>query len=149
MRKRTFILSLLVLGVAAGFSFAQTPQHFYNVDSERRVEGTIQEIVMEPRYSDSAPFLVLRLEEKSTNILYNVEVSPAWFFEHDFHKGEGLAVIGSFYTTDEKKMNIIAREVSFKGQTLVLRDKHGFPSWRGGGQSGTKGRRRGKGIKKF
>jgi hypothetical protein len=46
-------------------------------------------------------------------------------------------------------MNIIAREVLFKGQILVLRDKHGFPNWRGGGQSGGKGRRRGKGIKKF
>ena len=149
MRKRTCVLSLFVLSLAAGFSFAQTPQHFYNVDSERRVEGTIQEIVMEPRYSDSAPFLILKLEEKGTHILYNVEVSPAWFFEHDFHKGEGLAVIGSFYTTDGKKMNIIAREVQFKGQTLVLRDKHGFPNWRGGGQSGRKGRRRGKGIKKF
>jgi hypothetical protein len=149
MRKRIFILSLLVLGVAARFSFAQTPQHFYNVDNERRVEGSIQEIIMEPRYSDSAPFLVLKLEEKGTHILYNVEVSPAWFFEHDFHKGEDLTVIGSFYASDAKKMNIIAREVQIKGQTLVLRDKHGFPHWRGGGQSGTKGRRRGKGIKKF
>ena len=149
MRKRTCILSLLVLGVAASLSFTQTPQHFYNVDSERRVEGTIQEIVMEPRYRDSAPFLVLKLEEKGTHILYNVEVSPAWFFESDFHKGEDLMVIGSFYTTDGKKMNIIAREIRFKGQTLVLRDKHGFPSWRGGGQSGGKGQRRGKGIKKF
>lgn len=149
MKKRAWILSLLVLGVAASFPFAQTPQHFYNVDSERRVEGTIQEIVMEPRYSDSAPFLVLKLEEKGTKVLYNVEVSPAWFFEHDFHKGEGLTVVGSFYTTEKGKMNIIAREVLLKGQTLVLRDKHGFPNWRGGGQSGGKGRRRGKGIKKF
>jgi hypothetical protein len=135
--------------IASGLSFAQTPQHFYNIDNERRVEGTIQEIVMEPRYSDSAPFLVLKLEEKGTNILFNVEVSPAWFFEHDFHKGESLTVIGSFYKTAEKKMNIIAREVQFKGQTLVLRDKHGFPNWRGGSQSSGKGRRRGKGIKKF
>jgi hypothetical protein len=146
---RAWIVSLLVLGGVASFSFAQTPQHFYNIDSERRVEGTIQEIVMEPRYSDRAPFLVLKLEEKGTKTLYNVEVSPAWFFEHDFHKGEGLAVIGSFYTTEKGLMNIIAREVLFKGQTLVLRDKNGFPNWRGGGQSGGKGRRRGKGIKKF
>jgi hypothetical protein len=148
MRNRAFIFPLLVLGMAMVLSFAQTPQHFYNVDSERQVDGTIQEIVMEPRYKDSAPFLVLKLEEKGTHNLYNVEVSPTWFFEHDFHKGEDLMVIGSFYTTDEKKMNIIAREVRFKGQTLVLRDRHGFPNWRGGQSSG-KGRRRGKGIKKF
>lgn len=148
MRKRNFIYSLLVVGLLAGISLAQTPQHFYNVDSEKRVDGTIQEIVMEPRYKDRAPFLVLKLEEKGTHKLYNVEVSPAWFFERDFHKGEDLTVVGSFYTTDAGKMNIIAREVRFKGEILVLRDKHGFPSWRGG-QSGGKGRRRGKGIKKF
>jgi len=148
MRKRNIISFLIVSGLLAGISFAQTSQHFYNVDSERRVEGTIQEIIMEPRYKGSAPFLVLKLEEKGTHSLYNVEVSPAWFFEHDFHKGEDLTVIGSFYTTDGEKMNIIAREVRFKGETLVLRDKHGFPNWRGG-QSGGKGRRRGKGIKKF
>ncbi len=148
MRKKNDISSLFVLGLAAVLSFAQTPQHFYNIDSERQVEGTIQEIVMEPRYTDSAPFLVLKLEEKGTHIVYNVEVSPAWFFEFDFHKGEDLTVIGSFYTTDDKKMNIIAREVRFKGQTLVLRDRHGFPNWRGGPSSG-KVQRRGKGIKKF
>ena len=148
MRKRTYIFSLWFLGVIAGLPFAQTPQHFYNIDSERQVEGTIQEIVMEPRYKNSAPFLVLILEEKGTHVVYNVEVSPAWFFEKDFHKGEGLTVIGSFYTTDGKKMNIIAREIRFKGETLVLRDKHGFPNWQGG-QTGGKGRRRGKGIKKF
>ncbi|MGD9345580.1 MAG: hypothetical protein PVH84_06935 [Candidatus Aminicenantes bacterium] len=148
MRKRNFISFLFVLGLLAGISFAQTSQHFYNVDSEKRVEGTIQEIIMEPRYKDRAPFLVLKLEEKGTHDLYNIEVSPAWFFEHDFHKGEDLTVVGSFYTTDGKKMNIIAREVRLRGETLVLRDKHGFPNWRGG-QSGTKGRRRGKGVKKF
>jgi hypothetical protein len=148
MRKRTLFFSLWVLGVATGLSLAQTSPHFYNIDSERQVEGTIQDIVMEPRYNDSAPFLVLKLEEKGTHILYNVEISPAWFFEYDFHKGESLKVVGSFYSTEEKKMNIIAREVQFKGQTLVLRDKHGFPNWRGGQSSG-KGRKRGKGIKKF
>lgn len=148
MRKMKTISSLLVLGSIAVLSFAQAPQHFYNVDSERRVEGTIQEIIMEPRYTGSAPFLVVRLEEKDTHILYNVEVSPTWFFEFDFHKGEDLTVLGSFYISDDKKMNIIAREVRFKGQTLFLRDRHGFPNWRGG-QSGQKGQRRGKGIKKF
>lgn len=148
MKKWNFISSLLILGLAGILSYAQTPKHFYNVDSERRVEGTIQELVMEPRYSDSAPFLVVKLKEETSGIVYNVEVSPAWFFEFDFHKGEGLTVVGSFYTTDEKKMNIIAREVRFKGQTLVLRDKHGFPNWRGGQSSG-KGQRRGKGVKRF
>jgi hypothetical protein len=64
----------------------QESRHFYNVDSEKKIEGQIQEIKMEPRYKGSAPFLVIKLEEKGTQTVYNVEVSPIWFFDHDFHK---------------------------------------------------------------
>lgn len=148
MRNRLLASFLLSLGLVAGLFFAQTPQHFYNIDNEKRVDGTIREIIMEPRYKDSAPFLIIRLEEKDTHIVYSVEVSPVWFFAYDFHKGEGLAVFGSFYSTEEGQMNIIAREIRFKGETLVLRDKNGFPNWRGG-QTGGKVRKRGKGIKGF
>jgi len=87
---------------------------------------------MEPRYENTAPFLILALEKKDTQQKYIVEVSPAWFFDHDFHKGENIAVTGSLYLTKEKTQNIIAREIQFRGETLVLRDKRGFPNWRGG-----------------
>lgn len=148
MRCKT-IFSLLFLSlIFSCFVFGQKPQHFYNVDSEKKVEGTILEIIMEPRYKGSAPFLVIKLEEKNTHALYNVEVSPAWFFDYDFHKGEHLTIVGSLYTTDGKTQNIIAREVRIRGETLVLRDKHGFPNWRGG-QMDRKGQKRGKGMKKF
>lgn len=136
-------LALVLLWISVSLGFAQKPPHFYNVDKEIRVEGTIQEIIMEPRYEKTAPFLVVILQEKETKKRYIVELSPVWFFEHDFHKGEDLVIVGSLYQSEENTENIIAREVQFRGQILLLRDKHGFPNWRGG-QMKREGRRKGK-----
>jgi hypothetical protein len=110
----------------------QTPPHFYNVDKETRIEGTVQDILMEPRYEARAPFLVVILEEKDTRRKISVEVSPAWFFKEDIHKGERLRVVGSVYGPGEGLVNVIAREVQCRGRTITVRDKRGFPTWSGG-----------------
>ena len=121
-------LSLLILQSAV---LSQETDHYYNVDTEKKVRGTIQQIVMEPRYKDSSPFLIVTLEEKKTQEMFNVEISPVRFFSQDFHKGEEIEVIGSVYSKDGKK-NIIARQIRYRGEIFMLRDKHGFPAWRGG-----------------
>jgi hypothetical protein len=144
MRRAEWILPLVLLLLSV-VSYGQKIQHFYNVDNEVTVEGTIREITMEPRYKDTAPFLVVLLEEEKTLKLYQVELSPVWFFDQDFYKGESLKVKGSFYSSDGKSLNIIAREVQARGETFFLRDKHGFPNWRGGkGQMKRRGKIKGK-----
>ncbi|TES87265.1 MAG: hypothetical protein E3J89_00970 [Candidatus Aminicenantes bacterium] len=143
-------LSLFIMVYLLGFwSFSsdqepQKPLHFYNVDTEKKIKGTIQEIIMEPRYKGSSPFLIIRLEEKKTHQKFIVEISPVRFFTHDFHKGEELEVVGSLYSK-EGSQNIIARQMRFRGEIIILRDKHGFPAWRGGGMKHQK-RRKGKGF---
>ena len=112
--------------------FGQTLPHFYNVDKETKIEGTVQDILMEPRYETRAPFLVVVLEEKETKRQFNVEISPAWFFKEDIHKGERLKVVGSLYGSGSGLVNLIAREVQCRGRTITVRDKRGFPSWSGG-----------------
>ena len=140
--KRCVIL-LASLFLLTTFAISQKSPHIYNVKSERKIEGTIREINMEPRYRGSAPFVVLKLEEKGTRKIYNVEICPVWFFDVDFHRGENLEVVGSFFLSDREELNLIAREIRFRGKTLLLRDKHGFPNWRRG-RRGRKGRRRGR-----
>ncbi len=143
-------LSLFIMVYLLGFwSFSsgresQKPLHFYNVDTEKKIKGTIQEIIMEPRYKNSSPFLIIRLEEKKTHQKFIVEISPVRFFTHDFHKGEELEVVGSLYSK-EGSQNIIARQMRFRGEIIILRDKHGFPAWREGGMKHKK-RRKGKGF---
>jgi hypothetical protein len=145
MRRRFALAALLVLLAAIPLAARQkTPGHFYSVDSERRVEGTIEELVFEPRYEDRAPFLILVLEEKDTGKLYRVETSPAWFFDNDLHKGQKIKVVGSYYAKDGVD-HLIARQIQAGGETFMLRDSRGFPSWRGGAAKG-KGWRRGRGL---
>jgi len=132
MKQKAGMILVMILLLVSLPSFGQNTEHFYNVDKELRVEGKIQKIVMEPRYKDNSPFLIVTLEEKDTKKLYTVEISPIGFFDQDFHKGEHLIVTGSLTSSGEKEMNIIARQVQSKGETFILRDKHGFPTWRGG-----------------
>jgi hypothetical protein len=134
----------VALGQQRAQPTSQEPAHFYNVDSERRVEGTIREVLFEPRYEGRSPFLIVVLEEKKTGHVFKIELSPAWFFDHDLHKGEPARVLGSFYTKDGENY-LIARELQWAGETFRLRDSRGFPNWRGGPMKG-KGQRRGRGM---
>jgi len=131
MRRRIALLAslaFLVAGPAAG----QTVGHFYNVDTEVRFEGTVREIVLEPRYEGTAPFLVLRVEDAGRGRMVTVEVSPSWFFREDIHGGERIRGIGSLSEDPDGTVTIIARQLQLRGATLTLRDKRGFPSWQGG-----------------
>jgi len=127
---------LLTIGVGLAVicvlvASSQEAQHFYNVDREVNISGSVRQIIMEPRYQDKAAFLTVVLEEKTTGKLYTVEISPAWFFEQDLHRGESLRITGSLVT--EGKVNLVmARQVRMRGEMMAVRDKHGFPNWRGG-----------------
>jgi len=135
--RRGKLALVLALLLAPGV-FAQTPApvpsqgHFYDVDKEVRIEGSVLDVRMEPRYESRAPFLVVDLEEKGTRRTIRVEVSPAWFFGQDVHKGERLKIVGSPYGDGTAVVNLIAREVQLRGETIRVRDKNGFPSWSGG-----------------
>lgn len=124
------ILAVLFAGPAAG----QTAEHFYNVDKEIRLEGTVREIALEPRYKGTAPFLVLRVEASAEKKMYKVEVSPSWFFGQDIHGGEKVKIVGSLSEAREGLPTVMARELQLRGETFTLRDKRGFPSWQGGPQ---------------
>lgn len=132
------ILAALVAGPAA----AQSGGQFYNVDKEVRIDGAVREIILEPRYKGTAPFLVLGVEDSASAKRYNVEVSPSWFFRQDIHGGEKVKVVGSLSEAPGSVPTIIARELQLRGETFKLRDKRGFPSWQGGPQ-------RKRGIRRF
>ncbi len=140
MRPR-YAFVILLAALAAGRAAGQTPARFYDVDKEVRFEGTVREIVLEPRYKDTAPFLVLRIEEAGKPGLADVEISPSWFFREDVHGGEKVKGIGSLSQAPDGTRTIIARELQFRGEILTLRDKRGFPSWQGGPR-GRRGPRR-------
>jgi hypothetical protein len=132
------ILAALVAGPAAG----QTAGHFYDVDKEVKIEGIVRQVSLEPRYKGTAPFLVLSVEDPRDAKRYSIEVSPSWFFNQDIHGGERVTVVGSLTGGPGEAPTVIAREVRWRGETITLRDKRGFPSWQGGPQ-------RKRGIRRF
>jgi len=142
------LVTLAALALLAAAPLAARPQAqapFYSVDTERRAEGTIKDVVFEPRYGDRAPFLIMILEEKGSGTLYRVEISPAWFFDRDLHKGEKVKIVGSYYAKDGVNY-LIARQLQAGGETFMLRDSRGFPTWRGGAAKAKGWRRRGQGM---
>ena len=141
MRTRNAVLVLFAGLVAAAAAGPQTTGRFYDVDREVRFEGTVREIVLEPRYKGAAPFLVLRIEEPGNAARTDVEVSPSWFFREDVHGGEKIKGIGSLSEGPDGRRTIIARELQLRGEILTLRDKRGFPNWQGGPR-GRRGPRR-------
>jgi hypothetical protein len=146
-RRTAAALLAAVLGCASAWAgqTAPTPDkpHFYDVDKEVRIEGTVAEVRFEPRYENRASFLIVRLAEKGTGRIYAVEISPAWFFDQDIHKGEPMKITGSLLPEADpsKPAGLIAREVQYQGEKTIVRDKRGFPSWSGGQMR--RGRRRG------
>jgi hypothetical protein len=141
MRHRVLSLAILA-GLVVGPAAGQTPAHFYDIDKEIRIEAVVREVIFEPRYKDTAPFLVLGVEDAASAKRYNVEVSPSWFFGPDIHGGEKVAVVGSLADVQEGVPTIIARELRLRGETIRLRDKRGFPNWQGGPQ-------RKRGVRRF
>lgn len=146
MRTRLSLTTVLALAglLAPMAGLAQGPGKgpFYNVDKEVRIEATVREIRLEPRYQGTAPFLILEVEEQGSRTAYHVEIAPSWFFGEDVHGGEKVRIVGSLADTPGGTPTIIARELRMRGQTFELRDKRGFPNWQGGPQ-----RRRG--IRRF
>ena len=122
----------------------KTPPFYYNLDKEIKIEGVIRDIRLEPRYESSAPFLIILMDDAKSGRAYSVEVSPAGFFEQDFHKGEKIKIVGSLCNMELVCCDVIAREVQCGGSTWAVRDKQGFPNWRKGSMSGM-GRKIGKG----
>ncbi len=138
-----FVTLPLLAAVAAGPAARQAAGPFYNVDKEVRIEATVRQVVLEPRYKGTAPFLVLRVEDPGAAKAYDVEIAPSWFFGQDVHGGEKVKIVGSLFEAPGRTPTIIARELRLRGETYQLRDKNGFPRWQGGPKARRGARRSG------
>ena len=59
MKALSFLTLFLLLFPWPFSGAAQDRTHFYNVDTETTLEGRVEEILLEPRYENTANFLVL------------------------------------------------------------------------------------------
>ncbi|MCK5057804.1 MAG: hypothetical protein KAT34_14185 [Candidatus Aminicenantes bacterium] len=148
MKKAILSICLLMLAAAVVYPQRGTGRRFkyYRVDRVKTFKGEILEIKKEECYRN-INFMVIYLKEKKSGVIYRVEVSPGWFYDLELMKGSAIEVTGSNTKTQAQNL-VIARSITFRGESYYFRDKYGFPLWQGKQKQmrrGGKGRMRRKG----
>jgi hypothetical protein len=118
-----FLLAPLVMAQNAA---AEAPK--YDVAKEVTVKGTVEEVKEVPNPKGQ---IGIYLMVKSGAEILEVRLCPNSFlkeFEVAFKKGDQLTITGSKVKVDEKDV-ILAREIEFGNNKIVLRDKQGVPVW--------------------
>ncbi|MGB9103335.1 MAG: hypothetical protein WCC59_01140 [Terriglobales bacterium] len=118
-----FLLAPLVMAQNAA---AQAPK--YDVAKEVTVKGTVDEVKEVPNPKGQVGIYLM---VKSGADTLEVRLCPNSFlkeFEVAFKKGDQLTITGSKVKVDEKDV-ILAREIEFGNNKIVLRDKEGVPVW--------------------
>ena len=131
MKKPILSICLLVLAAVVVYPQRGAGRRFkyYRVDRVNTFKGEILEIKKEESYRGNH-FTVIYLKEKKNGVVYRVEVSPDWFYNLELMKGSAIEVTGSNTKTQNQNL-IIARSITFQGESFYFRDKYGFPLWQG------------------
>lgn len=125
---------------------AQRPFHFFDPGNLVTIQGTVQRIDVEDVYGKKSKFVVLTVLSTDQKT-FRVEIGPQWFLENDIAAGMKIGIHGSLISETEGTFYLIAQEISFQGERILLRDRKGFPLWsqrgaqEGGGKRSGRGRR--------
>jgi hypothetical protein len=134
----------LFLALASALSAQAGVFHFFDPQNLADIQGTVRNLGYEDVYGKKSNFLVLTILADDQRLV-RVEVCPQWFFNNDIAVGMKIHIQGSLLDTGEGTPYLIARELSFQGERLVLRDRKGFPLWSQKGSQGGRGNRKGPG----
>jgi hypothetical protein len=122
-------LSIVLAAVAAAgpAASAQSSLPKYDLATETKMKGTIQELKLPEKGAKEAARLTL----KSGDTTVDVYLCPKSFLDDmgsNLAKGDEVNLTGSKVKQDGTDL-ILAREVSKGSDTLVLRDDKGKPVW--------------------
>ena len=127
---RRFLPVIAFLGTVSllGQKAQETSPPKYDVHTETKMKGTVEEVQLPPKGSEreAAHLLV-----KTGTDTADVYLCPKAFLDDmgvSFSKGDEVALTGSKVKQGEADL-ILAREVVKGNDTLVLRDAKGNPVW--------------------
>ena len=126
LRLSLALAALAAAGLAATMS-AQSALPKYDLATETKMKGTIQELKLPEKGAKEAARLTL----KSGDTTFEVYLCPKSFLDDmgsNLAKGDEVNLTGSKVKQDGADL-ILAREVSKGPDTLVLRDDKGKPVW--------------------
>ncbi|WP_441000917.1 DNA-binding protein [Fodinibius sp. SL11] len=103
----------------------------FDTSSIETVEGEVTDITYQASKA-KANQMGVHMTIKTDNETIPVHLGPAWYLEQQekIQKGDQVVVTGS-RVTFENKPALIASTIKRNQMTLQLRDKNGFPVWRG------------------
>ena len=108
-------------------ALAQTTLPKYDLKSEAKLKGIVEELKLPTNGSHKAAYLVL----KDGADMLDVYLCPESFLKDmgfTFSKGDEIALTGSKVKQENGEL-ILAREIVKGTDTLVLRDDKGGPVW--------------------
>jgi len=122
------VVALLCILPLAAQKAQETSSPKYDVQTETKMKGTVEEVKLPPKDSEKE---VAHLLVKTGTDTADVYLCPKSFLDDmgvSFSKGEEIALTGSKVRQGEADL-ILAREVVKGTDTLVLRDEKGNPIW--------------------
>jgi len=139
MKKTLFLIVLMVLGTMTLYaqkengSSGKTSNYgkMFNPKTIETFDASVASILT--IYEAQKSTYGIHLEVKSNQGVIPVHLGPSWYIDNQnvlFSIGDTLSITGSRITY-EGAPAIIAMEVQKNENVLLLRDKNGFPHWRG------------------
>jgi hypothetical protein len=124
-----FLLLALVLAAPAGAQkAAKANGPKYDLQTEAKLKGTIDEIKLPPKGSEKE---IVHLTLKSGADTLDVYLCPKSFMNDmgmDFGKGDDISLTGSKVKVADADV-VLAREVAKGNNSFIMRDAKGAPVW--------------------
>jgi hypothetical protein len=125
---RALVLFAAVLSLQLTFAqkASPTPAPKYDLQTEIKLKGTVQEIKPAENEKDS-----IHLVLKSTDETVDISLCPKSFLDDmgtSFAKGDEISLTGSKVKLETASL-VLAREVVKGNDKLLLRDEKGSPVW--------------------
>ena len=121
-------LTLLLVGPLAAQKSPKPTSPKYDLQTEAKIKGTIDEVKLPPKGSEKE---IVHLLLKSGGESVDVYLCPKSFFDDmgmDFAKGDEISLTGAKVKQGEGEV-FLAREVVKGNNTFALRDGKGQPVW--------------------
>lgn len=108
----------------------------YNTNTVETIEGEVVEITYNPSKKNASMMGVHMVVDTGSEKM-PVHLGPVWYMEQQeaIKKGDKLSITGSRITYNGSPA-LIAATIKRDQMTLQLRDRNGFPAWRGWRMSG-------------
>ena len=126
MRKSRVLFAVLALLFPLAIR-AETPK--YNAATEATLQDTAQYVAEHPSHEKWTGVYVIMRHGPVGEI--EVHLAPAGFLSDagiEISRGDTVKVVGSIVPWHTTEI-LLAREVTVKGKTVVLREKDGTPRW--------------------